>query len=60
MENNETIDQLLGGEPVNCYCCGASLNEKTPEEIFIDPWFLTVLAVVFCTQECRDAYIDSK
>lgn len=60
MEKKETIGELSSGEPVNCYCCGKSLLDKTPEEIFIDPWFWNVLAVVFCKVECRDAYVDSK
>jgi hypothetical protein len=52
--------ELTEGIKINCYCCGKNLNDKTPEEIFIDPFFWNVLAVVFCTEQCRNDYVDSK
>lgn len=45
-------------EKIYCYGCGKEL--KDDDECFIDGFFAELLGGVFCSQECRDDYIDSK
>lgn len=61
MEENLTIAQLTGtDEKFNCQCCGLELNDKKPEEICIDSFLWRVFAYLFCSEKCRDSYVDSK
>jgi hypothetical protein len=55
----ETLGELMGEDAV-CWCCGADLKAKKPTEIFIDEFLFEWFAYLFCNQQCRDAYIDSK
>ena len=59
-EKGKTIGELSGKESWPCYGCDAELANKTMDEVFVDGFFLEVLGGLFCTEQCRDSYIDSK
>lgn len=52
-----TQEEKQKGE-VYCYGCGNHIPDV--DKCFIDLWFLDWFGVVFCSEQCRDNYINSK
>lgn len=58
-EDNPFLKEIMD-EPCGCYGCGEDIGEKRLSEVFVDKFFWDIFAGVFCSKDCRDAYIESK
>lgn len=45
-------------EKVHCYGCGKELKDN--DSCFVDAFFVEWFGQVFCSEECRNDYIESK
>lgn len=59
-EERQTVYHFLGGEHFYCTNCSACLDDKFTDEVFVDEFLWETFAYLFCSADCRDAYIDSK
>lgn len=58
MEEESDLISDMTDEKFQCHNCGKEITKFS--EMFIDGFLWEIFAYLFCTVECRDAYIDSK
>ena len=56
---DETIGEITH-EKIYCTSCGRDLSDDKVGDVFIDEMLFDWFRYIFCNQQCRDDYINSK